>query len=307
MRFHRVAFIYNPVSGGGKSDTQVREIREILAANAGDVRLMPTHGPHHSSELARKAASDGYDLVAALGGDGTANEIVQGLAGTVRPALLVLPGGTANVLVKEVGLPMDPSAAAALLPSLKERTIQLGMVESAERGTRYFLLMFGAGFDAAVAARTPPALKRRLGVAAFWLSGAQQAVRGLPRLRIAEWSGPGGGRPCSLVVVSKSRRYGGGLVCTPSANLLSSQFEVAHFTGRSRTQYCGYLLASICDLTARWPGIHHTPATHLTLEACEGELVQFQVDGEVAGTLPARVSVSSSSVTLLLPPAYQPA
>ena len=305
MRFHRAAFIYNPVSGARTPDRKIHEIRGVLEVSAGEVRLAPTRGPHHSSELAREAVADGCDLVAVLGGDGTTNEVVQGLAGTARPALLVLPGGTANVMVREVGLPMDPVAAATLLPSLEEQAIQLGLVEFDEGGTRYFLLMFGAGIDAAIAARTLPPLKRRLGTAAFWIRGAQQALHRLPRLRIAQGGGPGGNRASSLVVVSKSRSYGGGLVCTPSANLLSGHFEVAYFAGTGRAQYCGYLLAAACEMTARWPGIQHTQATHLRLEPCDGEHVQFQVDGEVAGALPARVSVSPLSVTVLLPPAYQ--
>ena len=305
MRFQRAAFIYNPVSGSRTPDRKIREIRGLLEASAGEVRLAPTRGPHHSSELAREAVADGCDLVAALGGDGTTNEIVQGLAGTDRPALLVLPGGTANVMVREVGLPTDPVAAAALLPRLEEQAIRLGVVEFDEGDSRYFVLMFGAGLDAAIAARTLPGLKRRLGTAAFWVSGAQQAVHRLPRLKVAMGSGTVGDDASSLVVVSKSRRYGGGLVCTPSANLLSSNFEVAHFAGTSRTRYCGYLLAATCEITSRWPGIRHARTTHLRLEACAGEQVQFQVDGEVAGTLPARVSLSPLSVTVLLPPAYQ--
>ena len=305
MRFQRAAFIYNPASGSGTPDSKIHEIREILQASAGEVRLAPTQGPHHSSDLAREAVANRCDLVAALGGDGTTNEIVQGLAGTKRPALLVLPGGTANVMVREVGLPTDPVAAAALLPSLQEQTIQLGVVEFDEGGTRYFLLMFGAGIDAAIAARTLPGLKRRLGTAAFWICGAQQAVHRLPRLKVAIGSGTVGNHESSLVVASKSRRYGGGLVCTPSANLLSNDFEVAHFAGTSRARYCGYLLAAVCEMTPRWPGIHHTRTKHLRLESCGGEQVQFQVDGEVAGTLPARVSLSPLSVTVLLPSAYQ--
>ena len=305
MRFQRAAFIYNPASGSGTPDRKIQEIRGILQASAGEVRLAPTQGPHHSSELAREAVSDRCDLVAVLGGDGTANETVQGLAGTKRPALLVLPGGTANVMVREVGLPTDPVAAAALLPSLEEQTIRLGVVECDEGGTRYFLLMFGAGLDAAIAARTLPGLKRRLGTAAFWVGGAQQAVHRLPRLKVAIGSGTVGNQASSLVVVSKSRRYGGGLVCTPSANLLSSDFEVAQFAGTSRARYCGYLLAAVCEMTPRWPGIRHTRTTHLRLESCGNERVQFQVDGEVAGTLPARVSLGPLSVSVLLPPAYQ--
>ncbi len=304
MRFQRAAYIFNPVSGEGVGASSVEQVRSILLAAAREVCLAPTEAPNHASSLAREAIAAGSDLIVVHGGDGTVNEAVQGVAGTDSAAFLVLPGGTANVLVKEVGLPTDPLAAASSLPRLKPRTVRLGVVEFAAGDRRYFLSMCGAGLDAEIAARTLTPLKQRFGLGAFWIRGAEQVFRRFPRLLVKGSAHFQSGRASSLVVISKSRKYGGGLVFTPRANLLADQFEVACFSGTSRFVYCGYLLAGACALTSRWPGIRHAWCRELRLAADNGESVQLQVDGEVAGTLPAKVSLSSESLSLLLPADY---
>lgn len=267
--------------------------------------LAPTEAPEHATELARDAAASGCDLVAVLGGDGTVNEAVQGLAGCRNTALLVLPGGTANVLVRELGLPTNANAVAGLLPILQQRTIRLGLAEATGGYKRYFLLMCGAGLDAAIAARATPPMKRKYGQAAFWWCGAQQAVRPFPTVRVVlGGQNQAESSTSSLVVVSKSRTYGGGLVFTPKANLLAEQLEVARFAGTNPVRYCGYLVAGICAATSWWPGIFHDACADLRLESTDESSVPFQVDGEVAGELPVRVSASAMPLSLLLPAAY---
>ena len=305
MPFQRAVCVFNPVSGGGSGGDTIRAVQARLLDEIGEVHLAPTESPNHAAELARQAADEGYDLMVVQGGDGTVNEVAQGLAGRESPALLVLPGGTANVLVNEVGLPPDPVGAAALLPNLVARKIPLGLVEFDSGESRYFLVMCGAGRDAAIAARTRSRLKNRLGLGAFWLRGTEQAIRRFPRLQVrcgdAESERNGAS---SLVVISKSRVYGGGLVFTPGANLLANCFEIATFAGTSRFRYCGYLLAGVFAQTGWWPGIRHSASTAVRIEPYDSKPVHLQVDGEVAGSLPAVVSVSPMTLSLLLPPHY---
>lgn len=304
MPYRRAVLIFNPVSGPGSRDGQLDRIGRILREGTRALTLAPTEAPEHATELARDAAASGCDLVAVLGGDGTVNEAVQGLAGCHDTSLLVLPGGTANVLVRELGLPTNAHAVAGLLPILQQRTIRLGLAESSEGYRRYFLLMCGAGLDAAIAARATPPMKRKYGQAAFWWCGAQQAVRPFPTVRVVLGGQEQADHTSSLVVVSKSRTYGGGLVFTPKANLLAERLEVARFTGTNPVRYCGYLVAGICAATSWWPGIFHDACEDLRLESTDESSVPFQLDGEVAGELPVRVSASAVSLRLLLPAAY---
>jgi diacylglycerol kinase family enzyme len=122
-------------------------IQKALSADH-DVTLAETNRRDHATRLAQGAAREGYDVVVALGGDGTLNEAANGLAGT-RTALAALPGGSTNVFARTIGLPNDPiEATGALLDGLaaeKFDDVGLGQVNG-----RYFLFHVGIGFDAAV-------------------------------------------------------------------------------------------------------------------------------------------------------------
>lgn len=305
MHYRRAVCIYNPASGRGTSQSKLETVRQVLSASADNVRLAPTGLPGHATELARQAAVQGCDLVAVYSGDGTVNEVVQGLAGRPSPALLVLPGGTTNVLISELGLPTDPVRAARLLPQLAAKPVRLGRAVFSNNGSsRYFLLMCGAGLDAAVANRVSKPLKRTLGKAAFWLAGARFSLQRFPRVRI---SVPDNGKTnpwCGLVVVSKSRLYGGGLVLTPGAHLLADHFITAQYPGTNRLVYSGYLTAARCRLMSRCPGVRLEARDDLVLEPAPGEPVQIQVDGEVVGELPARITLSDATCTVLMPKGY---
>ena len=92
MTYRRGVCIYNPSAGRGIGQSQLGAIRQILLAAVQDVSLAPTELPGHATELAERAAAQGCDLVVVYSGDGTVNEVVQGLAGRESPALLVLKG-----------------------------------------------------------------------------------------------------------------------------------------------------------------------------------------------------------------------
>ncbi|HMK12962.1 MAG TPA: diacylglycerol kinase family protein [Acidimicrobiales bacterium] len=122
-------------------------IQKALSADH-DVSLAETSRRGHATRLAQGAAADGADVVVVLGGDGTQNEVANGLAGT-GTALAPLPGGSTNVFARTIGLPNDPiEATGVLLDALAKQSIRrigLGSVND-----RYFLFHTGVGFDAAV-------------------------------------------------------------------------------------------------------------------------------------------------------------
>ena len=161
----RVLLVVNPAA-----TTTRPELRDlIIAALDGtvDLAVQPTRGRGHATELAQGAVDEGRDAVVVLGGDGTANEVVQALAHS-PVALGLVPGGGANVLARALGLPADPvGATARLLRALRtggRRRIGLGRADD-----RLFAFNAGMGFDAAVVARVErdPARKQLLRQAAF--------------------------------------------------------------------------------------------------------------------------------------------
>jgi diacylglycerol kinase (ATP) len=152
--FRNALLIHNPNAGdGGNARRRVLdEVRRVLAANGIEAELLETTGPGHATEIARQAARDGRGLVIACGGDGTLNEVVNGLAASAnghRVPLALLPGGTANILAKELNLPWDILSAARKMAGGEVREIALGLATPVEHPAkkRYFLSVAGAGPD----------------------------------------------------------------------------------------------------------------------------------------------------------------
>src|SRR6201988_4034392 len=137
--------IHNPNAGGGGKGRRrtLDAARHIFAAGGIHSDLAETTGPGHATEIASRAAGEGRGLVIACGGDGTLNEVVNGLAAQQnghRVPLALLPGGTANVLAKEIELPWDIPAAAEKLLHGEVKEIALGLATPLEEPSkaRYF-------------------------------------------------------------------------------------------------------------------------------------------------------------------------
>jgi diacylglycerol kinase (ATP) len=262
---------------------------------------MPTTHERRAGEQAQDALDEGCDLIAALGGDGTINEALQAVADS-SATLLPLPGGTANVLARELGLGLNPVKVAESVPSLESRAVPLGAVEFGEPSVRrLFLLMCGAGLDANAVYDLDASLKRKVGILAYIWSGLGQIVR---PLRPVEVTLDGDTLVTGLVVVSKSKLYGGGLTLTPDAHLLADAFDVVCFPLTSPLTYTWYLLAVLTGNLDRVSNIVHRPASTVDLHSSAHESVPVQIDGELVGSLPARVVMGPERLNLLGPAAY---
>lgn len=161
----RALLVFNP--NATTTDDRVRDVIAAALASRTELEVAPTKQRGHATLIAAGAVHEGLDAVFALGGDGTANEVVQALAGT-DVAMGVIPGGGANVFARALGLPNDAIAATSIalehLRAGRRRAISLGRA-----GDRYFGFNAGFGFDAAVVrlVEQHPGLKRRLGQLAF--------------------------------------------------------------------------------------------------------------------------------------------
>jgi len=269
------------------------------------VTPLSTAAPGAARELARQSLEAGADLVLTLGGDGTLNEAANGMIGSRTP-LAVLPAGTANVLARELGLPCRPVAAAAQLAQLQPLRIAVGALYSAgESAPRHFLLMAGAGFDGHIVYYLNLGLKAKLGQLAYWVGAAKELLR-----RLDEFEAAVAGRRvrCTFALASRVRNYAGYMRIASGASLLSQDFEVALFEGRSTLRYYSvYLTAVLAGLTARTPGVSFLRASQIELSADGGVPIYVQVDGEYAGRLPARVEIVPDALTILAPPAFMAA
>ena len=266
-----------------------------------DLTIVPTEGPRTATAMAREFAARGVDLILAGGGDGTINEVAEGLIHTEVP-LGILPAGTANVLATELKLGSSMQRAAQRLDQCQPRRVSVGHLScDADRVSRHFLLMAGIGLDAHIVYRVSAPLKSAAGKLAYWVAGWALLGRRLAEFQVEI---AGERRTCSFALVSKVRNYGGDFEIAREVSLVDDQFEVVLFEGKSTFPYVGHFFALARNRLSGRKGVTVLRERCLKLSAAADPRVYVQVDGELAGHLPAQVRIVPDALTLLVPPDY---
>ena len=231
----KAILISNPKTGRYISRRKtIQELASDLNAQGLEVELKFTAGPGDAAVLAAKAANNGSTDVIVAGGDGTINEAIQGMVGTTS-RLGILPRGTANVLARELGLPMNIDAAINIAAEGKSRRIHFGIaIDETTNTRRHFVLMAGIGLDASVVRGVQPGLKKRIGKGAFWLSGLSHLATWNPNPFTLEIEGKR--YKATFAAIGKAARYGGDLMITPRARLDEPLFEICIIESVSRVQ-----------------------------------------------------------------------
>jgi diacylglycerol kinase family enzyme len=311
-----VALIYNPEAGsrfGLRPRPSVMEVAGALRANGGEPELFATRaagdGVLRGQEAARR-----FPVVAVLGGDGTINEVLNGvIAAGSGCHLLVLPGGSVNVLARDLGIPLDPCRAAALLREGAPRRLFLGRAQEFRPSTcpspspadapgsphsRYFALMAGAGLDASIVrALAGTRLKRALGVFAFIFEGLRHAFSyGFPRLKVSTENREAQGY---FVVAGNSPGYAGWFSLTPEADPAAPGFQVAVITTRSVPVYFYLLFLALTGDMLRSRYVAHFNACRLSISS--DSPAWLQLDGESYERLPVEIVCDGASVDFLVP------
>lgn len=294
----RVRTILNPQAGQAHDQQALQSALQLWQEHGWDVELRSTEYAGHATELARSAAAASFDLVIAAGGDGTVNEVVNGLAGSAT-AMAALPVGTGNVWVRELRVPLNPVDAARLLLEGQVYPLDLGLA-----GDRYFLLMAGIGFDAQVARRVAPATKRRFGPIAYVLHALALArqVHGTP-VRLVLDGYPIKGRAL-MVVIGNSRLYGGFLEITHHASPVDGLLDVVVIKGGDVRVVPLHLLSILLRQHHFNPDIDYYRARSLSITSMEP--LDVQVDGDTIGSTPLKVQIVPRALCAWMPPAsYQ--
>jgi len=288
----RLELIANPVSGG---DARPRLTRAAawLREQGADIAVRLTERRGDARRLAAAAVGN-CDRVVVAGGDGTLNEVANGLQGTGLPVAF-LPLGTVNVFALEAGIPLHLEDACRLALEGRAQPISLGYI-----GTEVFLLMASAGWDADAVARLRPALKRRLGRLAYVVSAVEALLDHRPAPVTITL--PDGSRHRGFgVVVSNARCYGGHYVITPQASLCSTHLELGLLRRGGRAA----LLGTALRLVLHRP-LPAADMAYFSIDSVEidGAGVPVQVDGDAWGTLPVRVSCLPRALWVVLPDSY---
>jgi diacylglycerol kinase (ATP) len=288
--------ICNVHSGGGEYRRDLPLMLDALRGLGYEVEERETTGVGDATRLAREAVEQDFDLVCAIGGDGTVNEIINGLAGTEVP-LAIVPTGTVNVLAMELGIPLDPPDAVKLLAD-REGTVS--WIDLGLAGDRYFALMAGVGMDAAVVASLNPIMKNVFKEAAFAVQGfANYLTKEEPLIRVttAERTVEG-----YFAVFGNSSNYGGGFGITPLADMRDGVLDVCVLKDKSFLSTVWYWTAALINAH-----INHPKVEYFRTEAAEivtvddGKEVLVQTDGEMAGRLPLTCRVAPHALRVVVP------
>jgi diacylglycerol kinase family enzyme len=304
-----VTIVANPFSGGGRAGRLARRVADRLRRRG---RVVDLHETRFAGDARRRAAeAHGSAAIGCGGGDGTVNEVVNGLPETGAPPLFMIPGGTANVLAKELRLPRRAESLARLVEEGRAVAWDLGR----ERGSgRRFLLFAGAGYDAHVVHAFHAARRRPAGVAAgsFWnmaryVLWGLKSILGCPIPRIAVLlDGVPLTRDAAWVHVANVASYGGPLVFTPRARPDDGRFEVLVQHARRHRDilrlFWAALLARLFGRMPRMRDVTFHAARRVRLESADGRPVPVEVDGDPGGFLPAEFEILPGAVRILAPP-----
>lgn len=308
----RVALIHNPVSGPHKFD-RAKILREAVAVLTGagiEAEVLEANAPGSAGAHVREAIRSGCDTVLACGGDGTVHEILQHVVGT--PVVLgVVPFGTANALAQNLGLGSSPAKAMRRLLTAAPTQIPVGRIvccdDAGMERSSYFIVAAGVGVDALVMSRPDPKLKRIFGYALYVVEVLRiWATNSFP-LFVSEYTPAGVDSPrieeVSQILAVRVRSFGGMLgTLAPGASLHNGRLRLVAFKTRSRLRYFRFLMAVLAGRQTFSDEVQLVKAASVECHARPGSAtpVYVEADGEVLGTLPARIDVAHEPETLML-------
>jgi len=290
--------IVNPISGRGTGGRSVPLIEELLRGYGLDFDLTLTERPWHAAELARQAARDGYDVVVAAGGDGTANEVLNGLMlakeeGHAGVAMNVISVGRGNDLAFGMVMPKGVEAGCKVLAEGHRRLVDVGKLSTPAYGPpqypgvlaygRYFGNGVGVGFDAVVGFE---ALKLK------WLTGFPSYIVAVlktvflyyhaPLLRI-EHDSETTTQPCLMVSTMNGRRFGGGFMMAPQGEPDDGWFDCCIVRQVSRPRVFTLVPHFMKGTQATQPEVKMVQARRIVITAEQGS-IPAHIDGETVCT-----------------------
>jgi diacylglycerol kinase (ATP) len=289
----KAVIIGNPNSGSAGDEGYLERFAETLREGGLEVEVLNTERPDHATELASMA---GDRLVIAAGGDGTVNEVVNGLS--KGATLGILPLGTANVLARELGLPLKPEDACERILSGTDSPMDVGVATDEEGTERRFTCMAGIGFDANVVREVTPRFKRYLRSLAFPLVALKVYFESdLPDLHIVDGDTT---YITQFAVVANGQYYGGDFEMAENASLGSGKLEVV------LVEKVGHLLRP--DILARILAKRPLDRAMKSFTS-QGILakspgtrsmhVPVQIDGEVWGRLPMSFRIEPAALHVI--------
>jgi len=315
----RTIVIFNPTSGRGRGGAIASAVERGLVKRGLEVELHATRRPKDATRIARDFATDAH-IIVVVGGDGTINEVANGMAcgraaagdtapGGGAPAwagagngassgiatLGIVPAGTVNVLALELDLPFQVERACNVIAGGKTISLDLGRVNE-----RRFVLMMGAGIDALTVRNIDPRAKRLFKELAFFTTGVKAGFAERPQAFLVRANGQE--HRTTFFVAGNSRYYAGRFGVTPGADPTDGLLDLLIFTGTTRSSLAVFWMGVPSGLHLRNANVVYLRSERAELEPIEDkDTVWYQTDGELAGRLPAVVEIDRHALDVLVP------
>lgn len=283
---NKILVILNPAARGQRA----KSLREKIQALSLKAVVRETVQPGDAKAMARLGVDEGFRVIVAAGGDGTINEVVNGMGGS-RAMLGILPAGTMNVFAMELGIPSSLDAAWRIIEEGHVRRIDLPVADG-----EYFVQLAGAGLDAEVVRNTPLDSKKMLGPLSYVLSLAQLTARKPPQIHLK--LGDGMEREGCFVLIGNGRYYGGPLMLFKNAKLDDGLLDVVIFKNQSPWDTMRYIHAILTGSHEKLDDVEYlqTPSVSLSSKSP----VSVELDGEIAGRLPRHFSLRPRGLNVLV-------
>ncbi|MBU6303406.1 MAG: diacylglycerol kinase family lipid kinase [Verrucomicrobia bacterium] len=295
--------IANPASGQGS--LPLYPLNRLFREHGIPWDLHLTHAAGDGARLARDLIASGADVIAVYGGDGTVKDVAGGLTGTGVP-LLILPGGTGNLVANELGIPRDPVAAAALVakPAFCTRLIDVGTMSGA-----HFLLRAGCGVEASVLRDVSPELKKQFGKWAYAIA-AVKALQEVPAVHFRitiddEFLISGSGVGCT---VANAGVVGlGGLTLSPGIGIDDGRLDIV-FLRKADIEGIFSLAAVMAGVGETLNDVTGLDASHLVgrwqarkVRIETDPILPMQADGDLSGSSPQEIEILPAALRVVVP------
>ncbi len=301
----KARIVLNPAAGPTDFHRHLQRAVAYLETAGWEVDVQPTERQGDGITLARQAAEAGYNVVIAVGGDGTINEVVNGIAGS-ETALGVIPAGTANVYAADVGIPiwspLRPMAvreAAKIINTGKRLSIDLGRVKFSNGRQRYFFMWCGIGLDAAVTKEVNTAQTRRLGVLAWVIAGTMVAIKYMGHSSRITIDNAKEQKRMLVAVVSNGQLYGRVLRIAPDAKMDDGVLNLTVFEGYGVLSTVRHLASLLLGRYARDPTLHQYTGRRISIRTRRP--LPVHLDAEPLGTTPIQIEVVPQSLNVIWP------
>ncbi len=286
------SLIVNPVAGN-RLFSPLQKIETLLKQR---VSLTTLTTQKKGDALAFAKDMPDTDIIIVAGGDGTFNEVINGMlksekAATSNIPLALIPLGTSNVLAKELCISTNIKKAVHQALTGTPKKISLGKIND-----RYFALMAGIGFDGETVFKVKNSLKKTLGKGAYILSGFKVLAGHNPSFFEIKTSAQEIFKGYTAVV-GKSRHYAGSFLVTPGANPVEPLLDLCLFQGRTRMDFLRFIFGVITKKHLNFKDIIYRKVSGLEITSPDN--IHVQIDGDYFGTLPVKIGVLKNAISVI--------